>query len=42
MRTSRIRRRNHAGFKQAVARTFASAMLRGAHQNARLRYGAEM
>lgn len=42
LRTNRIHRKGRAGFNDDAVRAFASGMFHGAHQQARLRYGADM
>lgn len=42
IRTSQIHRKGRAGFNKDAVRAFASSMFHGAHQAARLRFGAEM
>lgn len=42
VRTSRIHRKGRAGFNKDAIRSFASSMFHGAHQMARLQYGAQM
>lgn len=42
IRTAQIHRKGRAGFNRDAIRAFSSAMFHGAHQTARLRFGAEM
>lgn len=42
VRTNKIHRKGRAGYNNDAIRAFASAMFHGAHQMARLRYGAQM
>lgn len=42
LRTNKIHRKGREGFNKDAVRSFASSMFHGAHQQARLRYGAEM
>ncbi|SEN87057.1 hypothetical protein SAMN04489859_102010 [Paracoccus alcaliphilus] len=42
VRTNKIHRKGRAGFNKDAIRAFSSAMFHGAHQQARLRFGAEM
>lgn len=42
IRTSRIHRKNTAGFSKDALRAYASHLFHGAHQLARLKYGLEM
>lgn len=42
VRTNKIHRKGRAGFNRDAIRSFASSMFHGAHQMARLQYGAQM